>query len=548
MTVVLLLCSTLLLTQQATPPRDKPVAPRPAAGGVVRGRVTALATREPLHRVRVTLNGPTQPLPVGVTDTRGEFEIVNVPPGTYTVTATRLGFLTTAFGQRRPGEGGRAVAVTAGETVAGVDFALPRGGVLAGRISDEAGTEYPGVRVEAVEMRYVRGRRILVQSAAALTDDLGEFRLSGLQPGSYFLRASTMDTWEGLENTGTFAFTPTYFPGVTGANEAGPLDLTLGQEIANLDFALRPGRTARVSGVLKDASDQPLAGQLVNLSVITRGVGGSLVSSGPGPSTRTDAGGAFEAAGLAPGEYLVSAGGGNDTVMTTVVVGDGDDRTVVLSPRKPTPVSGAIVTASGEAPPFLPNRLRVIPVAADPESFLPSWEAPRDVAVAPEWTFTFSNLTGQYLFRVSGLPDDWVVARVVANGRDVTDTPVTVASGTPLKGVQLVLSDETATVAGRVLDAAGQPMPDSTVVIFATDPSKWSLASRHIRTARPDGEGRFFVAGLIPGTYRAIAQEFVIDGQWEDPAFLKSLIGRANPVEARPAQTTTVTLRLEGPR
>ena len=99
----LLVALTVALSAQQAPPRE--AAPKPgAAGSVVRGRVTSAATGQPLHRVRVTLNAPNPNAPSGVTDTKGIFEILNVPAGSYAVTATRAGYLTIQYGQRRPRE------------------------------------------------------------------------------------------------------------------------------------------------------------------------------------------------------------------------------------------------------------------------------------------------------------------------------------------------------------------------------------------------------------------------------------------------------------
>ena len=80
----------LLFAGQATPPRDRPVTG--PANAVIRGRVVAAATGEPLHRVRVTLNTANPNPPTAVTDTRGQFEMT-VPAGSYSMTATRAGSL-----------------------------------------------------------------------------------------------------------------------------------------------------------------------------------------------------------------------------------------------------------------------------------------------------------------------------------------------------------------------------------------------------------------------------------------------------------------------
>src|SRR5687768_16780436 len=108
MQTALLLATLTVLAAQAQPPRDN-LATRTAATATVRGRITAAATGEPLHRVRVTLNTSDPNPPSGVTDTRGDFEIAGVPAGSYSLTAARAGYLTIQYGQRRPREAGRTI-------------------------------------------------------------------------------------------------------------------------------------------------------------------------------------------------------------------------------------------------------------------------------------------------------------------------------------------------------------------------------------------------------------------------------------------------------
>src|SRR5688572_9181537 len=213
---------------QQPPPRDLPA---PAAGtAVVRGRVTAAATGQPLHRVRVTLNTSNPNPPTAVTDTRGMFELINVPPGKYSLTARRAGYLTMQYGQRRPREAGRTFDLKDGDVLDAVDMTLYRGGVLSGRVADETGEPAPGVRVEAVELRYVRGRRVPVAAGVTTTNDAGEYRLSGLEPGTYQLRASTTDVWESDDGKSTLVHAIVYAPGVTRGDRAEHVTLAPGQE------------------------------------------------------------------------------------------------------------------------------------------------------------------------------------------------------------------------------------------------------------------------------------------------------------------------------
>jgi hypothetical protein len=74
------------------------------------------------------------------------------------------------------------------------------------------------------------------------------------------------------------------------------------------------------------------------------------------------------------------------------------------------------------------------------------------------------------------------------------------------------------------------------------------LASRFVRSARPDNAGKFAIGGLPAGVYGAVARDFIVDGQWEDPAFLNSLRDTATRVELTEGGMQTIALKLEPPR
>ena len=129
-------------------------------------------------------------------------------------------------------------------------------GVISGRVTDEVGEPIAGVSVWAFQSRYFQGRRQLVpNSGAAQTDDTGQYRLLALPPGDYVIRASIRETWimEGEEKQ-TLAFAPTFFPGMTAAAEAQRVRVAVGQEVTAIDFALTPGRAAKVSGTVDDVA------------------------------------------------------------------------------------------------------------------------------------------------------------------------------------------------------------------------------------------------------------------------------------------------------
>jgi Carboxypeptidase regulatory-like domain len=531
----------------AQPPVRDDARPGALGAAVIRGRVTSAATRQPLHRVRVTLNTSEPNPPSSVTDTSGRFELTKVPAGTYTLSASRNGYLTIQYGQRRPREPGRTFEIKSGDVLDGVELALYRGGVLSGRVLDEDGNPAPGVRVEAIEVRYIRGRRVPVPARVLFaTNDAGEYRLSGLDPGNYQIRASTTDVWESDDGKATYVHAVTWYPGVTGSDRPDTVPVAVGQEVAGLDLRLIPGRAARITGVLLDASGQPWAGQQVNLDLITRTVGGAILSAGFGGTAKTDAQGRFEFAKLAPGEYNAYGGSPSDRVSVQVAVSDGEAKQISLAARKAVAAAGAIVTDDGTPLPFPVTRLTIDPIPADPQSVLPAWSATRPQSPKPDGTFRLLSLDGAHLFRVTGLPAGWMLKAVLIGDRDTTDSPIPFARGMPdVEGLRLVLSQKGATLAGDVVDREGRAAPDVTVVAFAENSALWGIASRFIRTARPDDKGRYSIAGLPAGIYRVIARDGVTAGQWEDPEFLQTLIKDAARIELAEGQSESITLTVE---
>ncbi|MEI6669142.1 MAG: carboxypeptidase-like regulatory domain-containing protein [Acidobacteriota bacterium] len=327
------------------------------------------------------------------------------------------------------------------------------------------------------------------------------------------------------------------------------MKVSAGGQLEGLDIRLLTANASRIAGTLKDPTGEPLANQVVNLDVITRTVGGALSSSGFGGQTRTDARGGFEFAKLTPGEYEVIAGGPSATTAVRVIVDGSAAKRVALIPKGPTAARGSIVSEDGTPLPFSPTRLHIDAMSGDPTAVLPRWGEPFPQPPKADGTFQIPRLDGSYVFRVSGLPDEWMLQGVRLSGRDVTDVPVIVASGgRDVDGLQVILSRRGATIAGKVAGRDGTPAPDLTVIVFAENRARWGVASRFVRAVRADRLGRFVIAGLPAGTYRVAARDEVADGQWEDPEFLDSLIEISMKVELTGGASDSVTLTVDRAR
>ena len=86
--------------------------------------------------------------------------------------------------------------------------------IVSGRVLDEAGEPLAGANVMTMQYKFFNGKRRLVPTRGnTTTDDVGQYRLSGLEPGEYYVQASSRETWEtDPPDKQTMGFVPTMFP------------------------------------------------------------------------------------------------------------------------------------------------------------------------------------------------------------------------------------------------------------------------------------------------------------------------------------------------
>src|SRR5262245_56712295 len=173
------------------PTRDNPAqsAAAPAPTGRITGRVVAADTGRPIRRARVLVTAGQIGARGALTDDDGVFELTDLPAGRYTLTASKTVFVALSYGQRRPFQAGTPLQLADGQQMKGLDFRLPRGSVIGGRVSDETGEPMPGVSVRVMRYQYAQGERQLTPAGTAQTDDRGAFRVWGLNPGDYYVMA-----------------------------------------------------------------------------------------------------------------------------------------------------------------------------------------------------------------------------------------------------------------------------------------------------------------------------------------------------------------------
>ncbi len=530
-----------------------------AGSAVIRGRIVAADTGRPLRRAQVTLTAPEMTeRRTANTNADGRYELKDLPAGRYTVAVSRNGYLPLRYGQRRPLEQATPLQILDRQTVEHIDFALPRMATISGRIFDEAGDPIADVLVLAMRSAYFEGRRRMVPmfggSANVRTDDAGQYRLSGLAPGAYFVMATTQEKWTVNTSGGrtTMGYAPTYLPGTTNVLDARRVSVGVGQQVGGNDFAVIPARAVKVSGTAVDSRGRPLAGQIVALAQQFRSPEGGGANFGAG-NRPIAADGTFAIENVPPGEYVVrtsapleraanGAPGTPEMATLPVVVTSADLENVSLITSRGWSMSGQIITDSGAAPSMPSARVRITGRMLGGNSTPVQGRG----QVRDDWTFTVTDIFGPARLRVD-LPDEWTLKVVMRDGRDITETPIEMKSGEELSGVQIVVSDRVTTVTGQLVDDKGVPLADGTIVVFASASDKWAEDSRFVRSARPDQEGKYQIRGLAPGDYLAVAIDYVQDGMWNDPDYLESVRRYGQKLTLKEGDSRAISLKLVTP-
>jgi hypothetical protein len=542
---------------QRTPPRGalpRPGEQPPAGTAVLRGQVVS-ADGTPLRRAQVRAMSQDGRGGGGMTstDAQGRFEIKELPAGRYSVTASKAGYVTMQFGQRRVDQpGGTILDVLDNQLVERIQFALPRGGVITGRVLDEFGEPIAGVQVTAQRYRFAGGSRRMVPSGSDTSDDQGSFRIYGLAPGEYFvsgtLRSQAM-SMPGVNTSDVEGFAPSYYPGTPNLGEAQRISVKGGQELSGINFALAAARLARVRGrVTTSAGDAPAVPLMV--MVISRDPSQMMTMMMSSAQTRAD--GTFQLAGLAPGSYGVTArpmgmpGPRQEIGQAHLTVGNEDVDNLLIVLSHGAIARGTITTDEGTPLPVAPQAVRLFAGSADPN---PEFGAagPAMPTVNDDWTFEMAGLFDRRFIRASlAEPGDWFLKAVYYRDQDVTDTPYEFAPGQVLEGFQVVFTRKVTEVTGLVRDDKGQAVLDSSIVVFPGDSSRWTYQSRYIRTARVDQEGRFRLRNLPPyDDYRIVAVRELEDGRWSDPEFLESMRDSAARVTLNEGQTAVQDLKVQ---
>jgi hypothetical protein len=478
--------------------------------GSVSGKVTIKGKGAPGVAIGLRATdsfNPYEMRQLAVTDQDGNYKISNVGSGSYEVTFGAVGYVAADINSRS-----RSVVMGESENIESVNFAIVRGGVITGKITDADGR--PVIqqsvrlfRADNPDSRPPQAKtqpRPLSPAGTFMTDDRGIYRMFGLLPGRYKVAAGRGENTIGGRNViqlGRASYKEVFYADTTDPENASVIQVSEGSETTNIDIALgRPVETYSVSGRVVDSEGQPIANVRFSLQRLIgermEFIPQFLSSNGLGE---------FTAEGLIPGKYGVVLTPETNSELraesTSFDVVDSNVNGITIRMVKGATISGTVVLETENKLALAKlTQLQVQGYVQNPNA--PALGSSARASIAGDGSFRLSGL-GPGTASISVGPANgfdqmkgFVLSRIERDGV-VQSHGIEVKEGEQMTGIRLIVNYGNATLRGFVTIENG-PLPEGARLFVRL------LKMGEVPNILPpnvDQRGRFIVDGLPPGSY-----------------------------------------------
>jgi hypothetical protein len=467
---------------------------------------SASVSAEPIE----STDGETPDVRQATTDEEGRFRIGGVQATTHRVRADARGYL--GSGADQPVRSGDRVTIR-----------LEKGGVITGRVTDEAGNPLVRIPVSVLQIRGPSGDTVIrdhVSGQSAMTDDRGSYRIYGLAPGIYVVAGGkyrdprSHGIWTPYEE-----YSPVHHP-TGGRASAAEVTVRAGQEVAGIDIQYRQLPMRAVRGVLAGLERIPNATD-IHVVLLVAGTPEWVTSTGASKDQKPPV---FELTSVPEGEYDLYATARDGQRLAAVsnpvrvVVRSGDAEGVRVELRLLASVLGRVEfeteaadcgpnSRSGEevSVSLIPDKdgravsdLLRFPDPGTHERVERGRFEVRALATGAHHLVMHTANQTRYLKAVTGPEPQRGRA-----GADLSDG-FALREGQKLAGVVISIGGDAAGVRGRVAGAEGADLPPDLTVHLV--PAEVEQAENVLRYYETDVEedGSFVLTNLAPGTYRLI--------------------------------------------
>jgi len=403
------------------------------------------------------------------TDADGNYRFEQLFAGRYVVEAWADGYFRQYYDGVESFEQATPVVVADGAAATSIDFTLQRSGSISGRVVTPAGEPIAGASIFVQRAFTPNPDSAYVDPiVSAETNESGEYTVSSLSPGSYYVLAQAYGQWFAV-----FA----WYDGATRFEDATPVAVDYGADTPGIDFVLDPvGQTGRIAGRVTTADGEPATQAYLRLEPYDD------IPIYLSAYARVDTDGSYVFENVPVGRYRVALDFWNDVFYTSIWY-DGvylreeatpvevieDETTAGIDftlPRADGVISGRILDTDG-------NPIAGASVFASPGSYI----YPMDIGFGVGYGMTDADgaytitglIDGEYFVWTSTCFFWQCVERWWPDAASPAEAdPVVLQDGVsnPLAvDLTLPLTQGTASLGGTVQDSNGQPLAGAMVTI-----------------------------------------------------------------------------------
>jgi hypothetical protein len=479
-----------------------------------------------------------------ISDGEGRFAIKDLPPGEYRVLADRTGFSSVVYGAKTRGEFGTLISLTAGQRMTGLKLRLRPQAVIAGRVVDENGEPASNARVAASFSRYFRGRRQLTIAGTAVADDLGEYRIFGIEPRRYYVSATPGLSMASRLSEGLVAnpqpekaYVTTYYPGATDPRLAAHVDVAAGSVIQNRNIKLAKMLVVRVRGRVVDTTGaiEPAAQIFLDAS------GEFAIDTSQRNVSASQ--GRFEFRGVSAGRYVLTAVSQDAQKpakgSTAVDVGSENLEEVTITLRPRFDLLGSLSLEGEGRADQLVDQVSLLPMR-------PTDVGPPGARPDSQGRFALTGvLPERYLLIVLARPGFYIKS-IRLGSDDVLGRPLDL-TGRESGSLRIVMGANAGEISGMVTDESGGAVQQPRVVLvpesaLRLEPSQtFIIDPNNVTLGGPDGSYRF--ARIAPGNYKLFAWADPSRDDWADPDTVKAVESKGRTVQIQEGSRQILNLR-----
>jgi hypothetical protein len=436
-----------------------------------------------------------------MTDPDGNYRIVNLPPGTYYVIPMSSLFVLTDLNPIN--QMGTPLLLSEGETVDDINFAMARGCVITGRVTEADGRPIIEQRVSVVSVDQPNQQPLFQPQMVFQTDDRGVYRMFGLRAGRYKVAVGqTDDGFVGGSAAGRTGYQTAFYPNATSVDQAKIVDLAEGDQATNIDIVVSralPGFAVNGT-IVNGETNQPVNNVHVRLQRKNDDRNSYFPITGISNQK-----GEFRLENIPPGSYSIFLSAQLDADLRAdplqFQVVDQEVAGLVVRTVRGATVSGTVVV-EGTNDPAVMAKTRQLRIYAWVQAAETSGGV-RPSQVSADGSFRLTGLpAGIANFEVSALDygqqTSLIMLRIERDGVVVPRGGFDIKTGEQISGVRIVFSYGTGSVRGTINFENGPAAPGLRFFVRLSKPGD---SEARFQQREVDTRGRFLIEGVSPGTY-----------------------------------------------